>query len=226
MAIKIVLVRPSHPGNIGATARAMKTMGLTELVLVEPKSAPDEHAYARATHATDILDNCVITDNLTSALADSGLVIGTSARPRQMNWPVIPVSSLKSVCIDKTAILFGNERTGLSNAELGYCHKLIHIPTNPECPSLNLAAAVQIVCYELAQLSPVSIERDDEYANAQELQNFYEHLAVIIEKTTFIKATTSESILRKLTCLFQRAQPLAAEIAILRGLFKSIERKL
>ncbi len=226
--MQIVLIEPSHPGNIGAAARAMKTMGLKQLVLVAPKEPLNAEAYARATHASDILDNCLIVANITEAIAESTLVIGTSARPRQLSWPVIPVKELRTICDNRgqTSILFGNERTGLSNLELGFCHKLIHIPTNPECPSLNLAAAVQIICYELSQISQTKNSNDQDFANTEELQHFYSHLACIIQKTSFIKATNSNSIMQKLTCLFQRAQPLASEIAILRGILTSIERKL
>lgn len=227
MQVKIVLVNPSHPGNIGAAARAMKTMGIAELVLVRPKVLPNAEAYARATHATDILDNCLVVDSLEAALTDTQLVIGTSARMRNMNWPEVPIRELKRNCLlQNTAIIFGNERTGLSNQELSYCNKILHIPTNPDCPSLNLAAAVQIVAYELSQVVPAIDSVNLELATTAELQHFYKHLSEIIEKVEFIKATSSESIMQKLNCLFQRAQPLASELAILRGILTSIERKL
>lgn len=225
----IVLVRPSHPGNIGAAARAMKTMGLTQLALVAPSKLPDAEAYARATHAKDILDNCQIFPDLTSALAECTLVIGTSARPRSLEHVVLNPKQLAATCAqEQVAILFGNERTGLDNTELSFCHKLVHIPSNPNCSSLNLAAAVQIICYELTQLKPskTPTKASNKAATTAELQNFYEHLGRIIEQTNFIKATTQANIMQQLTCLFQRAAPSANEIAIFRGLLTSIERKL
>lgn len=227
MQVKVVLVNTSHPGNIGAAARAMKTMGILDLVLVNPKFMPNAEAFARATHAKDILDNCQVVSSLAEAISDSQLVIGTSARIRNMHWPEVAISDLKKNCImQNTAIIFGNERTGLSNHELSFCNKILHIPTNPECQSLNLAAAVQIVTYELSKVVPITAAQNVDLATSAELQHFHSHLARIIDKVAFVKATSSESIILKLNCLFQRAQPLASELAILRGILTSIERKL
>lgn len=226
MTIKIVLARPSHQGNVGAAARAIKAMGFNKLTLVNPKAAPNEEAFARATHAQDLLENCIAPD-LKTALAESELVIGTSARSRHINLPVLHPKELKQICSNKKniAILFGNERTGLTNDELIYCNKLVHIPTDPNCSSLNLAAAIQIITYELSHIS-TETTKDFELASNAELQNFYDHLEETIHNIDFINATSSESLMLKLKALFQRAEPLATEIAILRGILTSIKRKI
>lgn len=225
MDITIVLSQTSHQGNIGAAARAMKTMGFSKLSLVEPKSSPDAEAFARATHAKDLLIDCV-KPNLQSALADAELVLGTTARARDLALPVIHPKQLQSICKNKkVAVLFGNERTGLTNEELKYCNQLVHIPSNADCSSLNLAAAVQIITYELSQL-PIATSKTADLATSIEMQNFNQHLQHVIEKTEFVDSKSSSRLLLKLQCLFQRASPLKTEIAIMRGILTSIERHL
>lgn len=228
MTVKIVLANTSHPGNIGAAARAMKTMGLYDLCLVSPQTDIDDTAYARATHAADVLDNSEVVTAMSSAVANATLVIGTSARPRHLDWPVITPKELKDACAghSEIAIVFGNERTGLSNHEISYCNKLLHIPTNKECQSLNLAAAVQIIAYELSTFKSEVKGNKKNLATHEELEYFFKHLMQIIDKIEFIKATSSKSILLKMKCLFQRAAPNSEEIAILRGILTNIERKL
>jgi len=152
--IRIVLINTSHPGNIGSAARAMKTMGLTELYLVSPQNYPDGQAFAMASGATDILDKAVVVDTVEEAIAECGLVMGTSARMRRVRWPQVEpreaaVQIKQETKSHPVAILFGTEKYGLTNDELDVCHTLINVPTNPDYGSLNLAMCVQILSYEL-----------------------------------------------------------------------------
>lgn len=227
MNINIVLVRPSHPGNIGAAARAMKTMGLSQLSIVKPMVEVNNEAYSRATHAVDVLENCRVYSDIASAISKAQLVVGTSARSRNLSWPIIDSRELFDVCSDyaEVAILFGNERTGLTNQELSFCHKILHIATNPSCSALNLAAAVQIIAYELSN-SRISKIEFSENATVEELDNLYNHLHDVIKQLSFIKATSSENILLKIKCMLQRCEPHSNEVAILRGLLTSIDRKI
>ncbi|MBV1905733.1 MAG: RNA methyltransferase [Pseudomonadales bacterium] len=155
-SIRFVLVEPSHPGNIGAAARAMKTMGLNRLYMVAPKRYPDPQAEWRAANALDVLDNAIVVRELSEAIADCDLVIGTSTRSRTIPWPLHTAREIGDLVVadsqsSEIAILFGREASGLSNDELQRCHMHLQIPTHPEYPSLNLSMAVQIVAYELYQ---------------------------------------------------------------------------
>ena len=157
-AIRIVLVEPGHPGNIGASARAMKTMGLSKFYLVSPKRYPDPQAEWRAAGALDLLDNAVVVDSLSEAIADCDLVIGTSTRVRSIPWPVHTANEIAALVMadiqsSRIAIIFGREASGLSNEELQLCHMHLRIPTHPAYASLNLSMAVQTVSYELFQAS-------------------------------------------------------------------------
>jgi TrmH family RNA methyltransferase len=152
--VRIVLVGTTHPGNIGAAARAMKTMGLSDLVLVAPRRFPDDEATARASHAGDILERARVVNDLESAIADCGFVVAATARLRGMRWPIadprqVAVSIWSQTEVAQTALVFGPERSGLTNEDLARCQLLVHIPTNPDYGSLNLAMAVQVLCYEL-----------------------------------------------------------------------------
>ena len=152
--VRIVLVETSHPGNIGAAARAMKTMGLDELVLVAPRDFPSADATARASGADDVLARAGVVDSLGDAIADCGFVAGASARLRKLSWPVVdPRAGAAALCEHarhtKVAIVFGPEHSGLTNEDLGRCNQVVHIPANPAYSSLNVAMAVQVLCYEL-----------------------------------------------------------------------------
>ncbi|HBX40203.1 MAG TPA: tRNA (cytosine(32)/uridine(32)-2'-O)-methyltransferase TrmJ, partial [Marinobacter adhaerens] len=161
--IRIVLVETSHSGNIGAVARAMKNMGLGNLWLVNPSSFPDEASYARAAGASDVLDSAHVVSSLDEALADCVLVMGTSARGRKVPWPVCAPPEAAAAAAEHAgsgpvAMVFGRENHGLSNDELQRCHYHIHIPSNPDYSSLNLAMAVQVMCYELRMYYLRSLE--------------------------------------------------------------------
>lgn len=231
----IILCQPSHPGNIGATARAMKTMGLTHLSLVQPKKFPDPEATVRATHAMDILENCKIYDNLEDAIKDYGFVLGTTARKRTLQWPIYhPKTAVLEMNNqikqqNQVAILFGNERTGLENSQLQKCHGLIHIPTNSECSALNLAATVQIIAYEFAQNKPEDTIQSCKYetnATQQQLTFFYQHFESILGSIDFFTAHNPEHIMGKLQCLINRSIPKKSEIALLRGILSQLAYRL
>ncbi|MFQ3237659.1 MAG: tRNA (cytidine32/uridine32-2'-O)-methyltransferase [Paraglaciecola sp.] len=232
--IKIVLVKTSHTGNIGSTARAMKTMGLSQLVLVDPLTAPDGKASALAAGAGDVLANAQTVSTLAEAVADCGLVIGTSARSRTLSWPMLEPRECgeKLVCEVQTnsvALVFGRENNGLSNDELQQCHFHVCIPANPQYSSLNLAAAVQTLCYEIrmAHLAQVrQPQSPSEYPLAGELEGFYSHLEQTLQKTNFIIPQHPGMVMTKLRRLFNRARPEAQELNILRGILASIEKSI
>jgi tRNA (cytidine32/uridine32-2'-O)-methyltransferase len=233
--IRIVLVNPSHPGNIGAIARAMKTMGLTQLYLVQPKRFPDKQAVVMASHADDILEKAVVVETLSEAIGDCRLVFGTSNRVREISWKVFdPQQAAQQITTQAQsapiAILFGREDSGLTNEEIQQCHYQIIIPANPNYNSLNIAAAVQIICYEIFQAglgkNNLDIPLPDEYASHQELENLYEHLNKVLWDVEFLKSTRSSHIPNRLRRLFNRAQPEKKEVKILRGILTAIEKKI
>lgn len=233
--VRIVLVNPSHAGNIGAVARAMKNMGLTNLYLVDPKNFPDEHAVARSAGADDLLQDAVVVKNLDEAIAECVLVLGTSTRARRLSWPSLSPGecAYKVGAISRNknvAIIFGNERTGLSNEELDKCQYFVTIPTNPEFSSLNLAAAVQIITYELHQ-NLISSEQeheldnnDDVLASQSELQGFYKHLEQVLIAIEFLNPAHPKKLMRRIYRLFHKAQLVENEVNILRGILTSIEK--
>jgi TrmH family RNA methyltransferase len=232
--IRIVLVEPSHPGNIGAAARAMKNMCLEHLYLVSPEKYPHADASARAAGADDVLDTAVVTDSLQAAIADCTIVLGASARLRTFNWPQYDPrqaaeKASKTSQTSRVAIVFGRERTGLTNAELDLCHYLVHIPSNEQFSSLNLAAAVQVLSYEIYiadQLEPrVKITEDTEIpANQLEMQRFYQHLENTLIKIDFLDPDQPKKLMRRLRRLYNRAQPEQTEINILRGILTAVDK--
>ncbi|HIF9112985.1 TPA: tRNA (cytosine(32)/uridine(32)-2'-O)-methyltransferase TrmJ [Photobacterium damselae] len=234
--IRIVLIGTSHSGNIGSAARAMKVMGLTNLVLVDPACEIDEQAMALAAGASDIVENAIIVKTLDEAIGDCGLVIGSSARSRTLEWPQLDPreSGIKTVnesASHPVAILFGRERTGLTNDELQKCHCHVYIPANPEYSSLNLAMAVQTISYEIrmAHLDAIKYQGDakvEEYPRAKELELFYQHLEKILVKTQFINVKQPAMVMAKLRRLFTRARPELQELNILRGVLSSVEKSL
>lgn len=244
--IRFVLVNTSHPGNIGAVARAMKNMGLSQLTLVDPQSYPDSHATARASGADDVLVNAVVCNTLEEALADCDLVLGASARLRKLNWPQVnPREMVDQVYSQspgtKIAIVFGREHSGLTNDELQRCHYLIHIPSNPEYSSLNIAAAVQVLAYEIYQHEQLQLQTLDEsksvipdqdrslddepFADAQDMERFYEHLNETLINIGFLQTGHPRKMMRRLRRLFNRARLDRVELNILRGILTTIQRK-
>jgi tRNA (cytidine32/uridine32-2'-O)-methyltransferase len=231
--IRIVLVETSHPGNIGSAARAMKTMGLSRLVLVAPKIFPDPQATALAKNAADVLETAVISPTLAAAVADCTLVMATSARLRHHNWEIIdPRECARQAATqpagEPIAIVFGRERWGLSNDELGLCQRLVHIPANPEYSVLNLAAAVQLIGYELRMaMTPPEVEENTEPgASSEAMEHFYVQLERVITETGFLDPENPRKLMRRLRCMFNRTRPDANEYNILRGMLASMEEKL
>ncbi|MCK5383396.1 MAG: tRNA (cytosine(32)/uridine(32)-2'-O)-methyltransferase TrmJ [Gammaproteobacteria bacterium] len=231
--IRVVLSNTSHPGNIGATARAMKTMGLTRLYLVNPKVFPAAEATARASGADDVLANAVVCPDIEVALSGCHLVLGASARSRSIPCPVInPVESARKAYAEseqgEVALLFGCERSGLSNAEIDRCQHLVQIPSNPDYGSLNLAAAVQIICYEIL----VAHEQPDQAAavpgyvpvNAGELERFYQHLEQTLIELDFLDPENPRQLMRRLRRLYNRARPDENELNILRGILSAAQQ--
>ncbi|WP_207891794.1 tRNA (cytosine(32)/uridine(32)-2'-O)-methyltransferase TrmJ [Thiogranum longum] len=231
----VVLIETSHPGNIGATARAMKNMGLRDLRLVNPKQFPCAEATARASGADDVLAAVRQFDSIEAAIAGATLVVGASARSRSLPVPILdPRRCAEQVCTHpdtgRVAILFGRERTGLTNEELDLCHYLVQIPVNPEYPSLNIAAAVQVICYELrvaalagAGTSQSDIDRD--YATSEQMEQFYRHLEQTLVELEFLDPDNPRQLMRRLRRLFNRARPDQNEINILRGILTAANRK-
>ncbi|MCW7549316.1 tRNA (cytosine(32)/uridine(32)-2'-O)-methyltransferase TrmJ [Photorhabdus sp. APURE] len=233
--IRIILVETSHTGNMGSTARAMKTMGLTNLYLVNPLVQPDSHAIALSAGASDVIGNATIVDSLDKALAGCGLVIGTSARSRTLSWPVVEPRecgerSVQEAAHASVAIVFGRERVGLTNEELQKCHYHLNIPTNPEYGSLNLAMAVQLVSYEIRMAYLARQDKNEqktdetEYPLADDMERFYHHLESVLNDSGFIRKAHPGQIMNRLRRLFTRARPEAQELNILRGILSSVEK--
>ena len=232
-SIRIILVATSHPGNIGSTARAMKTMGLHRLYLVSPKVFPDPRAHEMSAGAYDVLlEKVVVTDSLEDALKGCQLVLATSARPRDIALlGLTPAECATRVAEtpDNTeiAIVFGREHAGLTNDELLQCHYHIHIPSNPEFSSLNLSQAVQIVAYELRMklLSPVAeVEtRQDSLATSDAVEQFYTHLREVLIDIDFLKPSNPKRLFQRLRRMFNRIQLESMEINILRGILTHVQ---
>ncbi|MEO1574767.1 MAG: RNA methyltransferase [Pseudomonadota bacterium] len=232
----IVLVGTTHPGNIGAAARAMKTMGLTDLRLVTPKLYPHDEATARASGADDVLDAATVHETLDDALTGTVRAYGTSARLRSLRWPVAdPAGTAAEVAGQpdghKVAIVFGREKTGLTNDELARCHALVNIDTNPEFSSLNLAMAVQVLAYELRRAliePPATTPEEPEIrpATLDEMRYFYEHLERVMLSSGFLDPKNPRHLMRRLNRLFNRALPDQNEVNILRGLLSAVEEHI
>ncbi|WP_086113157.1 tRNA (cytosine(32)/uridine(32)-2'-O)-methyltransferase TrmJ [Xenorhabdus beddingii] len=236
--IRIILVETSHTGNMGSTARAMKTMGLTNLYLVNPLVQPDSHSIALSAGASDVIGNVTIVNTLDEALAGCELVIGTSARSRTLSWPMVEPRECGERCVktashSPVAVVFGRERVGLTNEELQKCHYHLYIPTNPEYGSLNLAMAVQLVSYEIrmAHLSaqeapekPIVSDDEIEYPAVEDMERFYQHLEQVLNESGFIRKAHPGQIMNKLRRLYTRARPETQELNILRGILTSMEK--
>ncbi len=231
-SIRIVLVATTHPGNIGSTARAMKTMGLSRLYLVNPNLNPYRKAHELAAGAYDILQSAVICTSLPEALEGCHLVCGTSARPRDLALPGLTPSACASLIAEQhdnteIALVFGREHAGLTNEELLLCHYHLHIPSNPDFSSLNLAQAVQIIVYELRMraLNPAAqVETNDcSYATSADIEQFYAHLEKVLIEIDFLKPSNPRKLLLRLRRLFNRARLETAELNILRGILTQIQ---
>lgn len=236
--IRIILVETSHTGNMGSTARAMKTMGLSNLYLVNPLVQPDSHSIALSAGASDVIGNAAIVSTLDEALAGCELVIGTSARSRTLSWPMVEPRECGERCVkmashSPVAIVFGRERVGLTNEELQKCNYHLYIPTNPEYGSLNLAMAVQLVSYEIrmahlsAQEQPKKAPSSDhevEYPAVEDMERFYQHLEQVLNESGFIRKAHPGQIMNRLRRLYTRARPETQELNILRGILTSMEK--
>ena len=234
-AIRIVLVDTSHPGNIGASARAMKNMGIASLVLVRPQSYPDPEATARASGAADVLARARVVATVDEAIGDCGLVVGTTVRARSANWRVVDTrdgASEVAAATDSrpTAVLFGGERNGLANEDLARCQALIRIPSSADYESLNLAQAVQIVCYEVLlatrRLSNDPSGSPSPRATADEMLALNAHLERVMRATGFMHEGNAGQLGERVRRLVARALPDDGEVRILRGWLAAIERRL
>ena len=234
--IRIVLVETSHTGNMGSVARAMKTMGLTNLYLVNPLVKPDSQAISLAAGASDVIGDAAIVDSLDEAIAGCSLVVGTSARSRTLPWPMLDARECGVKCVEEGAqapgaIVFGRERVGLTNDELQKCHYHVAIPANPEYSSLNLAMAVQILAYEvrMAFLQSGRTEQpqyeESPYPLVDDLERFYQHLEQMMVNSGFIRQGNPGQVMSKLRRLYTRARPERDELNILRGMLSSFEKK-
>ncbi|MDC0598401.1 tRNA (cytosine(32)/uridine(32)-2'-O)-methyltransferase TrmJ [Gammaproteobacteria bacterium] len=240
--IRIVLVNTSHPGNIGAAARAMKNMGLSKLFLVAPRDFPSGVAIGRAASALDILDNAVVSETLEQAIADCSLVIGTSARSRRIPWPMVNPDECgqkltREAQHSQVALVFGREDRGLSNEELQLCHYHVQIPANDDYSSLNLAAAVMVLCYEirkafLADNAGSLVEKseeedwDREFATVEELESFLKHLETLMIRLDFHDPDNPRHLMPRLRRLYSRIRPDKMEINILHGILTATEEGL
>ncbi|KJY84988.1 tRNA (cytidine/uridine-2'-O-)-methyltransferase [Vibrio galatheae] len=235
--VKVVLVGTSHSGNIGSAARAMKVMGLSNLVLVDPQCSVDEQTLALAAGAADIAQNAQVVSTLTEAVADCALVVGSSARSRTLEWPMLEPRECGQKFVEEgrsapVALVFGRERTGLTNEELQTCHYHVCIPANPEYSSLNLAMAVQTLSYEVRmaylerQQSQYESQEAAEYPRHKELELFFSHLEKVAKETQFISDEQPGKVMNKLRRLFSRARPEAQELNILRGILTAIEKRI
>jgi len=232
--VRIVLVDTSHPGNIGAVARAMKNMCLSQLYLVQPQRFPHAEATARASGADDLLASAVVCDSLPEALTGCGLVVGASARLRHLKIPQMDPRQCAERVLHEAqrtdvAIIFGREHSGLTNEELALCHYLMHIPSNPDYSSLNIAAAVQVMTYELrmasgAQGEAASEEESEPPASAEEMERFYSHLRKTLVDIGFLNPDNPRVMMRRLRRLFNRARPNQVEMNILRGILTATQR--
>ncbi len=228
--IRIVLCQTSHPGNIGSTARAMKTMGLQHLYLVKPGAFPDAHATALSAGAADVLENAIVTETLSEALTGCAFAIGLSARKRYLSHDIVnareaALQAIKIAASQPIAFVFGTEMSGLSNAELDCCQLLAMIPANPDYSSLNLAMAVQVVCYELRMALIESglegkLEAPESMALAtnDELERFYAHLEETLLHIGYLNPAAPKKLFERLRRLYARARLEKEEINLLRGI--------
>lgn len=237
--IRVVLVCTSHPGNIGGAARAMKNMGLSRLVLVNPANFPSPEASARASGADDVLASAQVVASLEEALVGCTLVVGTSARSRSLPWPMLDPRECGSESVaraaqgEEVALVFGREHAGLTNEELQRCHYHVHIPSNPDFSSLNLAAAVQVLSYEVRTAwlarEPQAVKTDkdevvEELATMDEMERFYGHLESTLVQIGFLDPAKPKHLMPRLRRLFGRSAVNRSEMSILRGILTETQK--
>jgi len=232
--VRIVLTNPSHPGNIGAVARCMKNMQLDTLYLIKPKLFPHADATARAAGADELLAKAVVTQRFDEAISECGLVIGTSARERMLDLPLLDPRQcahkvMSTAPSTKIALVFGREHAGLTNEELLKCHYHVHIPSNPDFSSLNLASAVLVLTYELRMASlanalPATIDQTD-YADTADVEWLYQQLEQLLLDIEFLQADRAAKLMNRLRRLFNRAHLEKTELNILCGIIATIHRK-
>lgn len=228
--VRVVLVETTHPGNIGAAARAIKNMGFSRLYLVRPREFPSAEATARASGADDLLGSATVCESLPEALSGCSLVFGASARLRTIPWPLVDARRCGELAVahpGEVALVFGREHAGLTNEELEYCNYLVHIPTNPDFSSLNVAAAVQVVAYELAMAGGAGVEPGEEKdapATADELEGLYSHLEETLVQLAFLDPGNPRQLMRRMRRLFNRAQLEMTEVNILRGVLTAAQK--
>lgn len=237
--IRIVMVSTTHSGNIGAAARAMKNMGLNQLWLVDPVASIDDEALARSAGALDVMEQVRIVPDLESAIADCALVVGTSARSRHIPWPLMTPRQCAGQAKAATAtgmpvaLVFGRESSGLTNDELHRCHAHVHIPTNEEYSSLNVAQAIQVLSYEMRlaalgqseETGPWGVDWDHPPASQGELDGMIRHLEQVMLDIGFLDPKSPGHLTSRMRRLFQRALPDKTEINILRGLLAAVQQK-
>ncbi|SHM79844.1 tRNA/rRNA methyltransferase/tRNA (cytidine32/uridine32-2'-O)-methyltransferase [Pseudomonas asturiensis] len=239
--IRVVLVGTTHPGNIGGAARAMKNMGLSRLVLVDPRIFPSPDADARASGATDILEGAQVVATLEEALVGCRLVLGTSARDRSLPWPMLDPRASGVKVVEQAgqgaevALVFGREHAGLTNEELQRCHFHVHIPSDPGFSSLNLAAAVQVLSYEVrmswlaaseqpAQGEASKAAHSAELATMDEMEGFYGHLEATLVAIGFLDPEKPRHLMARLRRLFGRSEVEHSELSILRGILTETQK--
>ena len=237
--IRVVLVNSAHPGNIGGAARALKNMGLSQLYLVQPREFPAANAVWRAAGASELLDSAVVVETLEEAVADCGLVVATSARERRIPWPLLTprecgVRAVAEAKSHPVALVFGREDRGLTNEELQACNYHVHIPSNPEYSSLNLATAVQVLVYE-ARMAALEADKgealqftdwDRPPAKASDMELYYEHLQLALAELGFIDPDNPRQTMTRLRRLFSRVRPDDMELGILRGMLTAIQNHI
>jgi tRNA (cytidine32/uridine32-2'-O)-methyltransferase len=236
----VVMVHTSHSGNIGSAARAMKTMGLHHLVLVQPKLFPSEEARTLSSGAADILERAVVVDTLEEAVADCDFVVGASARSRNLPWPLVNPREMAEQVLAlpasaKVALVVGRERSGLTNEELARCHVHVNIPANPDYSSLNVASAVQVLCYEL-RMSAIAAQNEDKpawgvewdqpLAKGNQLESLFDHWEKVLVDIDFLDPNNPRHLMSKLRRFVLRALPDEVEANILRGMLSHIDKKL
>ena len=233
--INIVLVDTIHPGNIGSVARAMKTMGLKRLSLVNPRVFPSEESNALAGNATDVLENAQIFTSIKDAIMDSTFVYATSSRDRSIQWPLMDAeAAAKNICEEvgskkEVSIIFGKEDRGLTNDELELANKLIEIPANPEYPVLNLAMSAQIISYEILKASSINQNkewRDYPEVNSKQLQMLIDHFIETAIDIDVIDPDNPKKIISRIKRMFTRLQPDEMEASFMRGFLSGIKKKL
>ncbi len=244
--IRIVLVETSHPGNIGAVARAMKNMQLESLYLVRPQQPPDDHSVARSSGAADVLNNAVICETLGEAIADCRLVIAASARIRSIPWPTANAADAATMLVEgchesPVAMVFGREDRGLNNEELDHCNYMTRLPANPEFSSLNIAAAVQVFSYEIRKSylakkeqypsaghgeteKPKAVADIDKPASSKNLMNMFDHFEETLVQVQFMPKHRTRTLMRKLNRFFYKSQVTEEEVSIFRGILTELQR--